>query len=241
MNEREIGEGGGLAAEVVLAAREILRLGMKLIESAPGSVHVLVARTDKDAEVLFRAIRNIRDTPGGDRARWLVLPSHRVAAESLPMRAIERVERIWRNLQRMGPIATLDERDLDSLTGTLGEIAMPLRSLLSGQVPPSEGLPFSYSFRLGWTTRCLFESELSVVRDPEGYGSVDGFGESHGTGTRTPLPPGFAALVDAEGELVAFVPDRPGLVEPTRMLPELLRDLLDAADCAVTCDGEVTS
>jgi hypothetical protein len=41
----------------------------------------------------------------------------------------------------------------------------------------------------------------------------------------------LVAVIDAENDLVAYVPDRPGLVNPDRPLPELLAALLtEAAD-----------
>ena len=97
----------------------------------------------------------------------------------------------------------------------------------------SAGGGWEYRFHLPFCVRTMVEHTVAVVREPEGWGSLGGFGGSHGEGARTPLPKGFAALVDAEGELVAFVPD-------SRRLPEHIAALLDAADdgCSQMVDDE---
>jgi hypothetical protein len=66
---------------------------------------------------------------------------------------------------------------------------------------------WEHRFKLKWPAHCVWESRISVDRGLE-YGN-------------------HAALLDAEGDIVALIPDRVALVNPDRRLPELLADLLN--------------
>jgi hypothetical protein len=67
---------------------------------------------------------------------------------------------------------------------------------------------------------CVYEARVRVTRDADDPFTIDG-----APGGR--LPSGFAAVLDAEGDLVALVPDVPGLVNPNRPLPELVAGILN--------------
>lgn len=79
-------------------------------------------------------------------------------------------------------------------------------------------------FRLTFHAHAAFEAELIVVRDSEFEQVRADAGMTH-----VDIPAGCAAIIDAERELVAIVPDVVGLVNPVRRLPELVCEILNEA------------
>lgn len=80
----------------------------------------------------------------------------------------------------------------------------------------------TYNFALDFHVHCLFETDLTLVRrEEDGTNKYDDLiGD---------IPEGFVAIMDAEMDLVALVPDREGLINPPRRLPALIAALLSAA------------
>lgn len=75
---------------------------------------------------------------------------------------------------------------------------------------------YKHIFHLDFPLNCAYETDLQIVRREQEWPEFE-------------IPQGFVALVDAEMELIALVPDKLALVEPNRMLPEVLLELLNKA------------
>jgi hypothetical protein len=74
---------------------------------------------------------------------------------------------------------------------------------------------YCLSFSLGFPPHCVIATDLQIVTQADGW-------------TEFTIPDGFVAIVDAEGDLVALVPDRIALVHPERKLVDLLVAMLSA-------------
>ena len=77
-----------------------------------------------------------------------------------------------------------------------------------------------HTFDLNFPLHSAIDAAVMVTRDPE-WGLLDPDGNAHA------LPSGCAAIVDSENAVIAFIPDVVGLVNPDRMLPELIAALLN--------------
>lgn len=68
-----------------------------------------------------------------------------------------------------------------------------------------------------------YEPGLSIVRGEACRHTINGLWPEGWD------PTGWAMIIDAENELVAIVPDRIGLTNPDRRLPEVLQAILEMA------------
>jgi hypothetical protein len=80
---------------------------------------------------------------------------------------------------------------------------------------------WQYEFELDWPANCVWETQVSVVRGENAFVCNED--------SKMFMPSGFAAIIDAECDLIAIVPDIVGLVQPDRRLPELLAQFLNKA------------